>query len=146
LAFALASTALGAIGVPRFVWFITLGMAVIFAVIAIAGTQTLQNRWPWLAQLPLVADQPANTSPRGARKLSHFRIKGPVDEGLVIEGDEPFDVSHGYVEGPGLIGIHIGPPLSEEEKAAMRADYEARLAQEKADREGKDEPSDSSTA
>jgi hypothetical protein len=53
----LLTAALGALGAPRVLWFVTLTVAVVLLAVALAGTNTVQRRWPQLGRLPFVVDR-----------------------------------------------------------------------------------------
>lgn len=86
VAFALATTALGGLGAPHVFWIATLVVALALGALALAGTVTLQRRWPSLARLPLVADRRADV-------LRIPLVPDPrVSLALAAAGPHPFPV------------------------------------------------------
>jgi len=74
----LLTTALGALSAPRWLWFITLAIAVVLLAVALAGTKTVQQRWPRLGRLPFVVDRKLGRQLVGPPPKPQQAKRGPL--------------------------------------------------------------------
>lgn len=119
VAFALATTALGGLGAPKYVWLVTLLFAIWFALVAVAGTEHAQRFMPSLGRLPMV---PVHGVPNAFPDLTvlingHSQADGPSP----IEGRE----DRYWVQFRPLITNHSSHSVALAFQLALSSDGEA---------------------